>query len=131
MQPIALPPGARARRRGVCGSAQGHSVARDAGFVNVAKQNSGSEELTAVARYRSLLAIFPSEVVPVWFVDPNAALNVPRRVLSSTGTSCPQSVTQFGDTDVLYWTIAAFARCGRGTIPMLHRRLTSGCRLTI
>jgi sugar lactone lactonase YvrE len=76
--------------------------AAGAGFVNMATQNSGSEELTAVARYQNLVAIFSPEVVQVWFVDPDPALNVPSQVLSNTGTSCPQSVTQFGDSDLFY-----------------------------
>ena len=73
-----------------------------AGFVNMATQNSGSEELTAVARYQNLVAIFSPEVVQVWFVDPDPNLNTQSQVLANTGTSCPQSVTQFGDSDVFY-----------------------------
>lgn len=73
-----------------------------AGFVNMATQNSGSETLTAVARYQDLVAIFSPEVVQVWFVDPDPNLNRVSQVLSNTGTSCPQSVTQFGDSDVFY-----------------------------
>lgn len=73
-----------------------------AGFVNMATQNSGSEQLTAVARYQNLVAIFSPEVVQVWFVDPDPNLNTVSQVLVNTGTSCPQSVTQFGDSDVFY-----------------------------
>lgn len=73
-----------------------------AGFVNMATQNSGSEQLIAVARYQNLVAIFSPEVVQVWFVDPDPRLNTVSQVLSNTGTSCQQSVTQFGDSDVFY-----------------------------
>ena len=73
-----------------------------AGFINMATQNSGSEQLTAVARYQNLVAIFSPEVVQIWFVDPDPELNVVSQVLSNTGTSCPLSVTQFGDSDLFY-----------------------------
>jgi hypothetical protein len=73
-----------------------------AGFVNMATQNSGSEQLTSVARYQNLVAIFSPEVVQIWFVDPDPNLNTVSQVLSNTGTSCPQSVTQFGDSDLFY-----------------------------
>lgn len=73
-----------------------------AGFINMATQNSGSERLTAVARYQNLVAVFSPEVVQIWFVDPDPELNNVSQVLSQTGTDCPLSVTQFGDSDVFY-----------------------------
>ncbi len=76
--------------------------ATGAGFINMATENSGSEQLTAVARYQNLLAVFSPEVVQVWFVDPDPNLNTVSQVLENTGTRCPQSVTRFGDSDVFY-----------------------------
>lgn len=73
-----------------------------AGFINLAAANSGSEELTAVARYQNLLAVFSTEAVQIWFVDPDPNLNTQSQLLSNTGTSSPRSVTQFGDADVFY-----------------------------
>jgi hypothetical protein len=73
-----------------------------AGFINMAKQNSGSEQLTALARYQNLLAVFAPEVVQIWFIDPDPNLNTQSQVLVNTGTSFPRSVTQFGDADVFY-----------------------------
>lgn len=73
-----------------------------AGFINMATQNSGSERLVAVARYQNLLAVFAPEVVQIWFVDPDPNLNTQSQVLVNTGTECPLSVTQFGDSDVFY-----------------------------
>lgn len=87
---------------GIQAPTQWTTDAPGAGFVNMATQNSGSEELTAVARYQNLVAIFSPEVVQVWFVDPDPNLNTQSQVLANTGTSCPQSVTQFGDSDVFY-----------------------------
>lgn len=73
-----------------------------AGFVNMASENSGSEELTAVERYQSLLAIFSPEAVQVWYIDPDPELNRQSQVLNNTGTSAPRSVAQFGDDDIFY-----------------------------
>lgn len=76
--------------------------AAGAGFINLATQNSGSEVLTAVARYQNLLAVFSPDVVQVWFVDPDPNLNTVSQVLANTGTLAPRSVTEFGDSDVFY-----------------------------
>lgn len=73
-----------------------------AGFINMASENSGSEELVAVARYQSLLAVFAPAVVQIWFIDPDPKLNRQSQVLSNTGTESPKSVTQFGDNDIFY-----------------------------
>lgn len=73
-----------------------------AGFINLASENSGSEQLTAVERYQSLLAIFAPEVVQVWYIDPDPELNRQSQVLNNTGTSAPRSVAQFGDDDIFY-----------------------------
>jgi hypothetical protein len=76
--------------------------AAGAGFINMATQNSGSEELTCVARYQDFLAVFSAEVVQIWFVDPDPTLNTQRQVLSNTGTQAPLSVARFGDNDIFY-----------------------------
>lgn len=73
-----------------------------AGFINLASENSGSEQLIAVERYQSLLAVFAPEVVQVWYIDPDPELNRQSQVLNNTGTSAPRSVTQFGDDDIFY-----------------------------
>lgn len=73
-----------------------------AGFINLASENSGSEQLTAVERYQSLLAVFAPEVVQVWYIDPDPELNRQSQILNNTGTSAPRSVTQFGDDDIFY-----------------------------
>lgn len=73
-----------------------------AGFINLASENSGSEELTAVERYQSLLAVFSPQVVQVWYIDPDPELNRQSQVLNNTGTSAARSVTQFGDDDIFY-----------------------------
>lgn len=73
-----------------------------AGFVDMSSETSGSEQLTALARYRDLVAVFAPRVVQVWFVDPDPKLNRQVQVLNNTGTASPRSVTSFGDADLFY-----------------------------
>ncbi len=87
---------------GVKAPTQWTTDAIGAGFINLASENSGSEELTAVERYQNLLAVFAPEVVQVWYIDPDPELNRQSQILNNTGTSAPRSVAQFGDDDIFY-----------------------------
>lgn len=73
-----------------------------AGFVDMSTENSGSEELKALARYQNFIAVFAERVVQIWYTDPDPALNRQSQVLNNTGTGSPHSVTAFGDTDLFY-----------------------------
>lgn len=73
-----------------------------AGFVDLSTYSSGSEELLAIARYQDNVAIFSETNVQIWFSDPDPALNTQTQILGNTGTSAPNSVTQFGDADIFY-----------------------------
>lgn len=73
-----------------------------AGFIDLSSESSGSEQLTAIARYMNFAAVFAERAVQVWYVDPDPALNRQTQVLNNTGTASPHSVTPFGDTDVFY-----------------------------
>ncbi|WP_152046362.1 hypothetical protein [Aureimonas psammosilenae] len=73
-----------------------------AGFVDMSSESSGSEELTALAKYQSFVAIFAERVIQIWYVDPDPQLNKQAQVLNNTGTASPRSVTQFGDNDLFY-----------------------------
>jgi hypothetical protein len=73
-----------------------------AGFVDMSTESSGSEELTALARYQNFAAIFAARTIQIWYVDPDPALNRQNQVLSNTGTESPRSVTSFGDVDIFY-----------------------------
>lgn len=73
-----------------------------AGFIDMSSFESGSEELKAVARYQSNIAIFAETNVQIWFVDPDPTLNRQSQVLNNTGTVSPRSVTQFSDNDLFY-----------------------------
>lgn len=73
-----------------------------AGFIDLSSESSGAEELMGIARYQNLVAVFAERVVQVWYVDPDPALNRQGQMLNNTGTSCPRSISTFGDTDVFY-----------------------------
>jgi hypothetical protein len=73
-----------------------------AGFVDMSAEASGSEKLQAVAKYQKFIAVFAELVTQIWYVDPDPAQNAQQQVLNNTGTSCPRSVTQFGDNDLFY-----------------------------
>lgn len=73
-----------------------------AGFADFSAENSGAEDLVALARYLNQLVVFSKTVTFIEFVDPDPALNTLSQVLDNTGTIAPRSVTQFGDADVFY-----------------------------
>lgn len=73
-----------------------------AGFIDMASETSGSEKLTAVAKYQDKLAVFAERTVLIEYVDPDPALNRLVQTLNNTGTLSAKSVTQFGDNDIFY-----------------------------
>jgi hypothetical protein len=73
-----------------------------AGFIDMSSEAEGSELLQAIAKYQNLVAIFADTSIQVWYMDPDPALNRQAQVLENTGTTCPHSVTQFGDNDIFY-----------------------------
>lgn len=73
-----------------------------AGFKNIAASNSSSYRITALARYYDRLAVFTPDTVQTWYLDPDPDLVVQTQVLENTGTECPKSVAQFGDSDIFY-----------------------------
>ena len=73
-----------------------------AGFINLSNNALGSENLTSWANYQQNLAVFSERTVQIWFIDVDAALNQQLQVLNNTGTVSPQSVVEFGDSDVFY-----------------------------
>lgn len=76
--------------------------ATGAGFIDMSEESSGSETLTAVARYQGFIAVFSETNVQIWYVDPDPDNNKWAQTLNNTGTSSPRSVTQFGDNDLFY-----------------------------
>lgn len=87
---------------GVDAPTQWTTDAVGAGFIDMSTEASGSEQLTAFARYQQLAAIFSENVIQLWYFDPDPDLNRIAQVLENTGTQAGGSVTQFGDTDLFY-----------------------------
>lgn len=77
-----------------------------AGFVDMAFETSGAEELLAVANYQGFVAIFAEEVILVFYVDPDPDLVRKVQTLRNTGTVSPRSVTEFGDSDLFYLALS-------------------------
>lgn len=73
-----------------------------AGFIDMSSYASGSENLVALAKYQSNIAVFAEGVIQIWYTDPDPTLNRTVQDLNNTGTSSPLSVTQFGDGDIFY-----------------------------
>lgn len=73
-----------------------------AGFIDMSTQDSGSETLTALAKYQQYLAVFAERLIQIWYFDSDPTLNAQKQALNNTGTASPRSVTQFGDNDLFY-----------------------------
>lgn len=72
------------------------------GYINLSLQDSDSETLTALEVYYDKLAVFSSEAIQIWAVDPDPLQNAFTQLLRSTGTFAPRSPLQYGSGDVLY-----------------------------
>jgi hypothetical protein len=73
-----------------------------AGFINMVNQDGQSQELLAMERYYSGVAVFSRRNVQIWTLDVDPGQNVQKQVLRNTGLVAPPSVEQFGDADVFY-----------------------------
>lgn len=73
-----------------------------AGFIDMSSQSSGAEELVAVAKYQNGIVVFAEGLTQIFYVDPDPLLNKQLQEMDNTGTACPGSVTQYGDSDIFY-----------------------------
>lgn len=72
------------------------------GFIDTSSYTSGSEDLTAVVEFGEAGAVFSQRTIQIWTLRPDPTENALQQRLRNTGTSCPKSITQFGDSDVFY-----------------------------
>jgi hypothetical protein len=72
------------------------------GFIDTSSYTSGSEDLTAVVEFRDAGAVFSQRTIQIWQLEPDPDNNALRQRLRNTGTSCPKSITQYGDGDIFY-----------------------------
>lgn len=73
-----------------------------AGFIDMSTQVRGRRELVTLVEYFSNVAVFADRAILVWFMDDDPEANQLIQTLQNTGTTSPNSVTQFGDSDVFY-----------------------------
>jgi hypothetical protein len=73
-----------------------------AGFINLLNQDSGAENLTALAVYQGRLAVFSERTIQVWGMDADPSKNIQIQTLNNIGTFAPKSVVAFGDVDVFF-----------------------------
>ena len=73
-----------------------------AGFINMATQDSGSEDLVTAAKYQGLMAIFARNNIQIWAINEDEDQNAYVQSLENTGTRSPRSVLSYGNNDVLY-----------------------------
>ena len=83
-----------------------NDTTQGAGFINLANNARGSEDLKAIANYFDNIAILAEQAVQIWFVDPDETKNQQIQVLQNTGTIAPDSVVEFGDNDVFYLSLS-------------------------
>ena len=83
-----------------------NDTTQGAGFINLANNARGSEDLKAVANYFDNIAVLAEQAVQIWFVDPDETKNQQIQVLQNTGTIAPDSVVEFGDNDVFYLSLS-------------------------
>lgn len=73
-----------------------------AGFIDMSTHARGTERITALTRYQQFAAVFSRRTIQIWFLDPDPTLSRQAQVLTNTGTPSPNSVVEFGDSDVIY-----------------------------
>jgi hypothetical protein len=72
------------------------------GFVNLALTDADSERLSGLEIYYNKLAVFSTEAIQVWSVDPDPLQNHYDQLLRGSGTYASYSPLQYGNGDVLF-----------------------------
>ena len=86
--------------------AEWNDASAGAGFINLANNAKGSEDLKALANYFDNIAVLAEQAIQIWFVDADDTKNAQMQVLNNTGTIAPDSVVEFGDNDVFYLALS-------------------------
>lgn len=72
------------------------------GFINVAVQDEGAQNVTALSVYNGKLAIFSENTIQTWNVSADPSANTFLQVVRGTGTKSRKSVVPFGNSDTIY-----------------------------
>jgi len=73
-----------------------------AGFLNMANNLRGNEQVNALAIYKDQLAVFSTNAIQLWSMNNDPALNAPGQIITGSGTVARKSVVGYGDHDVIY-----------------------------
>jgi hypothetical protein len=89
-----------------------------AGYIAMANQAAGSEELTGIEEYFNQLAIFAKSAIQIWQMDPDPLLNAKQQVIKNAGTMAPRSIlaTGRGDGEIAYVSIDGIRALANNTI---------------
>lgn len=77
-------------------------VAADAGFINVALDSGGNQNLIVAERYSIYAAIYSEQAVVLYTLDTSPANFAKFMVLDNTSTDAPRSVIRYGNNDVFH-----------------------------
>lgn len=77
----------------------------DAGFLNIASESDGNEDVVVPARYQGMAAVFSPNNIVLYQLDPDPTKIVFSNTLENTGTRSVGSVSRYGNNDVFYLDI--------------------------
>jgi len=77
-------------------------IAADAGFLNVALDVGGNQNLVVAKRYQTYAALYSEEAVILYTLDTDPANFAKYLVLDNTSTDAPHSVIRYGNNDVFH-----------------------------
>lgn len=77
-------------------------IAAEAGFLNVALDVGGNQNLVVAKRYQTYAALYSEEAVILYTLDTDPANFAKYLVLDNTSTDAPHSVIRYGNNDVFH-----------------------------
>lgn len=78
------------------------AMGSDAGFLNVALDSDGNENLIVANRYQNLAAVYSEQAVVLYALDPDPTNFARSMVLDNTSTTATKSVIRYGNNDVFH-----------------------------
>jgi len=79
---------------------QGTPPVVGSGFLNIATQDKGAEEVIAMGVYQDRVAVYSRQNIQIWSVDPDPDQNSLYQTLYNVGAVSPDSVVEYGDLDL-------------------------------
>jgi hypothetical protein len=74
----------------------------DAGFINVAEDTEGAQNIVCAARYQNYAAVYCETCVVLYTLDTDPSNFSRYMVLENTSTDAPQSAIRYGNNDVFH-----------------------------